>query len=40
MDAKVDGLALKMSAEMQALKADLIKWMFLFWTGRRSADCC
>jgi len=32
-DAKLEQRVSGLRGEMQALKADLIKWMFLFWSG-------
>ena len=32
-DAKLDQRVAELRAEIQGLKAELIKWMFLFWAG-------
>lgn len=32
-DAKLDQRIAELRAELHALKAELIKWMFLFWAG-------
>jgi hypothetical protein len=32
-DAKLDQRSAELRAEIHALKAELIKWMFLFWAG-------
>ena len=37
-DAKLEQRVAEIRAEMHALKADLIKWMFLFFTGSALAN--
>lgn len=32
-EAKLEQLRSELRAEMQTLKAELIKWMFVFWAG-------
>jgi hypothetical protein len=32
-DAKLDQRVAELRTEIQGLKAELIKWMFLFWAG-------
>jgi hypothetical protein len=32
-ESKIDQRMAELRAEMQGLKAELIKWMFLFWAG-------
>lgn len=33
LEAKLEQLGAELRVEMSALKAELIKWMFLFWLG-------
>jgi uncharacterized small protein (DUF1192 family) len=37
-DAKLDQRVAELRGEIHALKAELIKWMFLFWTGTALAN--
>ena len=34
LDAKIDRVAAKLKAKMAEDKADIIKWMFIFWAGQ------
>ena len=34
LDAKIDRVAAQLTAKMAEDKADIIKWMFIFWVGQ------
>ena len=33
LEARMDALESRMDAKLEALKAELLRWMFLFWVG-------
>jgi len=33
LDAKIDTLSAEIGQQLHAMKAELLKWMFLFWAG-------